>query len=131
MRKIALIFLFIFSIMGTKVFSQDGTPADFFTGKWEVSFFGTPSGDGKLVAELKRVDGKLTGELSAPEAPEMGKIKISTVNEKPDMIEIFFEAEGYEVSFDLTKVDQDNLKGSLVGMFDAKAKRIKEESLKE
>lgn len=97
---------------------------DFFAGKWEIIFLKTPNGDGKLHTELIRQEGKLTGELKDPSG-QVEPIKISRIDEKENGIEIFFTAQGYDVSVVLNKVDNDNLKGSLINMFDAKAARIK------
>ena len=41
-------------------------------------------------------------------------------------IVLYFSAQGYDLTLDLTKVDNDNLKGSLMNMFEAKAIRVKE-----
>lgn len=97
---------------------------DFFAGKWEITFLGTPNGDGKLLTDLIRQEGKLTGELKDPSG-QIDPIKITRIDEIENGIEIFFTAQGYDVSVILNKVDNDNLKGSLINMFDAKAARIK------
>ncbi len=124
MRKINLL---LFSLlMSLCVYAQDAAPADFFAGRWEVSFFGTPQGDAVMMAKLNRVEGNLTGNLTASDGVNEYKIPINAVVEKAEMIELFFVIEGYDVSVDLTKVDINNLKGSLAGMFDAAAKRVTE-----
>ncbi len=129
MQKITLILISLF--MTLCVYAQDAAPSDFFAGKWEISIFGTPQGDAKLMADLSRVDGKLTGALTASDGVNELKIPITSAVERAEMIELFFVIEGYDVSVDLTKVDDDNLKGSLVGMFDAAAKRVTEASNQE
>lgn len=109
----------MFDVTATRLMTQD-----FYAGKWEILFKGTPNGDGTLVTELIRQDGQLTGELKDPSG-QAAAIKITRVDEKENGIEIFFTAQGYDVSVVLNKVDNDNLKGSLVNMFDATAKRMK------
>lgn len=36
---------------------------DFYQGKWDLTFIGTPGGDLKMIAHLSRKNGKLTGNL--------------------------------------------------------------------
>ncbi|MCF0074688.1 hypothetical protein LZD49_29655 [Dyadobacter sp. CY261] len=105
--------------------AQTAAPADFFAGKWEVTIFGTPQGDSKMIADLARTDGKLTGHLKNTADPEAEKIVITSVEEAADKITLGFSAQGYDVTLDLSKVDDDNLKGNLLNMFDATAKRVK------
>lgn len=127
MKKASIILIALFFGIALDGFSQTTTaPAtEFFAGKWEITIFGTPNGDSKLIAELVRKEGKLTGELKDPKDAAKPAIPITSVEEKEGEIEIAFTASGYEVTLPLTKVDDDNLKGQLMGMFDAKAKRIK------
>lgn len=86
---------------------------------------GTPNGDAKLVADLARTDGKLAGQITNATDPSAEKITITSVDEAADKLTIGFSAQGYDVTLDLSKVDDDNLKGSMMGMFDATAKRVK------
>ncbi|MGE0657229.1 MAG: hypothetical protein AB7F88_09245 [Pyrinomonadaceae bacterium] len=48
-------------------------------------------------------------------------VPFSKIVESNDGIELFFSSQGYDVSVSLTKVDDDNLKGSLMNMSEAKA----------
>jgi hypothetical protein len=123
MKKTILIFFVLFTGLVFQGFSQD-IPKDFFTGTWEITIFGTPEGDAKMNAKLARVDGKLTGVLIDPNEPDKAKFNIDKVEEKTDSIVIFFFAEGMDINLDLKKTDNHNLEGSLLGMFDSKAKRI-------
>lgn len=100
--------------------------SEFFVAKWEITVAGTPNGDAKFVTKLERKDGKLSGELSLPADPSSPKIPISNIEESADKIVIYFSAQGYDVNVELTKVDDDNLKGTLMNMFEAKAVRVKE-----
>jgi hypothetical protein len=57
--------------------------------------------------------------------PATGTRKITKVEENADKLAIYFESsQGGEMSIDLTKVDNENLKGTLYN-FDAVAKRMK------
>lgn len=126
MRKISMLLLTL--VITLWAYAQDAAPADFFAGRWEITIAGTPQGDAKLMADLNRVEGQLSGSLSATDGTNELKIPINALVERAEMIEIFFIIEGYDVSLDLTKVDNDNLKGSLVGMFDATARRVPQSS---
>jgi hypothetical protein len=126
MRKTGIILAFLFLGIAFKGFSQTAPATDFFAGKWEVLIVGTPNGDAKLVTELIRKDGKLTGELKDPTGQNPEAIALSDVVEEAEKMILYFNAQGTDVSIELEKVDADNLKGSLLNMFDATAKRLKE-----
>lgn len=123
MKKVSIILIVLFFGIAVKGFSQTEKPADFFAGKWEITFIGTPNGDGKMVTELVRKDGKLTGKLKPADGSDA--IDITNIEEEAEKMTIFFSTQGYDVSVELSKVDNDNLKGSLMNMFDAKAVRTK------
>jgi hypothetical protein len=128
MKKASILLIALFFGIAINGFSQTTTPAtktDFFVGKWEITIFGTPNGDSKMVTELVRKDGKLTGELKSLTDTAMPAIPITSIDEKDGEIEIAFTASGYDVTLPLKKEDDDNLKGQMMGMFDAKAKRVK------
>lgn len=124
MKKVSLVFFILFLGMAFQGFAQGIAPKDFFAGPWEIMVYGTPDGDSKLTATLTRVDGKLTGVLGDATDASKPKFTIEEVIEKPDSMTIIFFAEGMDINIDLKKVDNNNLDGSLMGMFDAKAKRI-------
>ncbi|RZM22118.1 MAG: hypothetical protein EOO88_30415 [Pedobacter sp.] len=132
MKKVSL-FLLIFSLgvcaKGFSQTTQSSTTAapttDFFAGKWEIMIMGTPNGDAKMVTELVRKDGKLTGELKDP-AGTNPVMPITKVEEGKDKITIYFDtAQAGEIGVELAKVDNDHLKGQLMGMFDSTALRLK------
>lgn len=123
--KKALFVLFVLCVsIAHGGFAQTAAPTDFFAGKWEISVLGSPRGDVKFLTNLVRKDGKLTGELvDAGDATD--KRLITKVEESPNKLVIFFESsQGGEMPIDLAKVDDDNLKGSLMS-FEATAKRVK------
>jgi hypothetical protein len=126
MKKVSLIvFLLLFGIV-IKGFSQTAKPVEFWAGKWEFTVIGTPQGDSKFKTNLIRKEGKLEGELvTTADGTEM-KIPITKIEESADKIAIFFTTQGYDVNLEFTKVDENNIKGSLMSMFDAKGVRIKE-----
>lgn len=126
MKKASIFFIALFFGIVMNGYSQTTAPTtDFFVGKWEITIFGTPNGDSKMITELIRKDGKLTGELKSLTDTSAPAIPITSVDEKEGEIEIAFSASGYDITLPLKKEDNDNLKGQLMGMFDAKAKRLK------
>ncbi len=126
MKKSIIIIIALFFGIAIQGFSQAATaPTDFFVGKWEMTIFGTPNGDAKMPVEFLRKEGKLTGEIVNPEAPDGPKIPITNIEEEATKITIYFTIAGYDVSVPLEKVDEDNIKGKLMDMFDTTAKRLK------
>lgn len=123
MKKISVVFFLLFLGLTFQGFSQT-ISKDFFAGPWEIMVYGTPNGDAKMTTNLKRVDGKLTGELISKTGENSQKIRIDEVIETSSGISILFYAEGTDVNIDLAKKDDNNLEGTLMGMFTAKAKRL-------
>ncbi|WP_018618906.1 hypothetical protein [Spirosoma luteum] len=126
MKKVSL-FLFVF-LLGVclRGYSQTTPPTDFFAGKWEITIMGTPNGDAKMVADLTRKEGKLTGELKDPTGtnPAMPITKIE--EDAGNKITIHFDtAQAGEIGLELAKVDDDHLKGQLMSMFESTAVRVK------
>ncbi len=120
---------FLMVVLLTSSFLSGFTKAeDYFLGKWEIMVAGTPNGDIKFATDLQRKDGKLTGELTIPADPNAPAIPIINIEEETDKITLYFSAQGYDLNLELNKVDQDNMKGSLMGMFDSKAIRVKEKT---
>lgn len=127
MKKVSL-FLFIFLLgVCAKGYSQAAPPADFFAGKWEITIMGTPDGDAKMVTELIRKDGKLTGEMKDPTGKRTEATPITKVEEEPGKkLTIYIDtAQAGEIGIELNKVDDDHLKGQLMSMFDTTAIRVK------
>jgi hypothetical protein len=99
-------------------------PADYFPGKWNVVVKGTPNGDAKMTFVIERKDGKLTGAVQDSTGKEM--TKITSIDEKDKTITAAFTIQSYDVTLTLEPVDADDVKGSLMGMFDAIGVRVKE-----
>jgi hypothetical protein len=126
MKKASIILFVLFLGIAFNGFSQTAASNDLFAGKWEILLTGTPNGDVKFLTNLTRKDSKLTGELVNPDDTANGTRKITKVEESSDKMAIFFmSSQGDEISINLAKVDHDNLKGSLMDSFEAKATRIK------
>ncbi len=97
---------------------------DFYVGKWLTTVIGTPGGDVAMDIDIVRQDGKLTGTVT-PKVKDLKEGKLDKVEEKDDKIIISFKMANYDVVVNLEKEDNDNLKGMLMGMFKAKAVRVK------
>ena len=120
---------FLFFLLGVSFlsFSQAPAPADFFAGKWAIEILGTPNGDAKMTANLVRKDGKLTGTLTnTAEGDKSEPIPITSIEEGTDKLTLGFTTQGYDLTMQLNKVDDDHLKGMLIDQFETKATRLKE-----
>jgi hypothetical protein len=136
MKKLCLIFTVVAGLfISVTVGAQTTAPAaatttattataDYFPGKWNVVVKGTPNGDAKMTFVIERKDGKLTGAVQDTTGKEM--TKITSIDEKDKTITAAFTIQSYDVTLTLEPVDADNVKGSLMGMFDAVGIRVKE-----
>jgi hypothetical protein len=135
MKKLALIFTLALGLFFCISANAQGTAAtsttattiattDYFPGKWNILVKGTPNGDAKMTFVLQRLDGKLTGSVQDSTGKEM--TKITSIDEKDKTITAAFTIQSYDVTLTLEPVDADDVKGSLMGMFDATGVRVKE-----
>lgn len=122
MKKLTLIFTVVTGLFLS--LNAAAQTKDFYPGKWNVIIFGTPNGDAKMTFALERKDGKLTGAVQDSTGKEL--TKITSVEEKDKTITAAFTIQSYDVTLTLDPVDDDHVKGSLLGMFDAKGVRVKE-----
>lgn len=90
---------------------------DYFVGNWNLTVFETPSGDINMAATLERKEGILTGVLKAGQDGQDQTINIESIDELEGSIIIYFVAQGYEVSIMLAGKDENNVVGSMMGMF--------------
>jgi hypothetical protein len=112
--------LFVLITLGVQ--AQTST-ADYFTGKWNVLMKGLPQGNTKMVFVLEKKDDKIIGVVQDSTGKEVSKLSNTEVKENE--ITLYFNAQGYDVSLLLKKKDEDHATGSLMGMFDADADRVK------
>jgi hypothetical protein len=126
MKKLCSVFAGLFLLLTSFTLSAQTKPAeDYFAAKWDMVFEGLPQGDPRMIISLERKDGKLGGSIMDSAQKEIAKI--SKVEEKDKSVTVYFTAQGYDVTLDMTKKDEDNITGNLMGMFEAKGVRIKEE----
>jgi hypothetical protein len=124
MKKLSVFFAALFLLMFSVNVHAQTPPADYFVGKWDVLVEGTPQGDGKMVVNLERKEGKLAGTIISKEGA--APTKIDRVEEKEKSVTVYFTSGGYNVYVFLEKKDDDHVTGSVMDMFDAKGNRIKE-----
>jgi len=123
MKKLSLLFTVVAGLLiSFNVKAQ--TNADYFPGKWNITVLGTPGGDSKMTFVLERKDGKLGGVVQDSTGKETSKI--TSIVEKDKTITAAFTLQAYDLTMTLDPIDDDHVKGSLMGMFDAKGVRVKE-----
>lgn len=126
MKKLSLfmtgIFLMLLNV-DAKAQQQDST--DYFVGKWKVLVKGTPNGDATMVFVLNKAAESLAGVVQDTVGTEISKI--SNVELAGNAVTLYFTAQGYDVNLSMKKEDENNVTGSLMGMFDATGQRLKKE----
>jgi len=118
--SVAGLFFLLFSL---NVNAQEKKGAEYFAGSWSVLVKGLPNGDAKMNFALENKDGKITGVVQDSTGKEIAKIENAEV--KDDEVTVYFNTNGYDVNLNLKKKDYDHATGSLMGMFDAEADRVK------
>lgn len=122
--KKGLQFLVAILIVLVTHYSNAQEAPDFFVDDWKVLVKGTPNGDAEMIFYIERTDGKLGGEVRS----DMGDpIKIDKIDETENSITVYYFAAGYDIRTNLKKVDDNNLKGSLLDMFETTAVRVVED----
>ncbi len=125
MKKInlMLVTLVAFALIATKTQAQT-TANNYFIGKWDVLVKGLPQGDAHLKFVIADSAGHAKGVLLDTTAAHKD-IPLTKIEQADDKITLYFTTQGYDVTLLLTKKDDDHATGSLMGMFDALAERIK------
>jgi hypothetical protein len=125
MKKVTLINLMamILIAIGAKVNGQ--TQTNYFIGKWDVLVKGLPNGDTHMKFNIADSAGHMIGALVDTTAAHKD-IPLTKVEQDGDTVKLYFSAQGYDVDLLLAKKDDDQATGSLMGMFDANAIRMKE-----
>ena len=123
MKKLSLLLALVIGLLCSATLKAQST-ANYFVGKWAITVIGTPNGDTKLTFAFERKDGKLIGTVRDSTDKEVSKI--TQIDENDKTINAAFNINSNDVTLSLEPVDDDHVKGSLMGMFDAKGMRIKE-----
>ncbi len=96
----------------------------FFVGKWKIIPSGLPGGDNPMIVSLERKDGNLAGTLKGENAPEV--IEFYSVTEKAESVTLNFKSGEHDVNMTLYKKDDNNVTGSIMGMFNLVGSRMDE-----
>ena len=112
-----------FSFLSLNTHAQAKTGADYFAGKWTVTFKGTPDGDKKMLFVLEKKDTAISGVVQDTTGKELSKITKVELN--ANTITLYFTINEHDVNAELTKKDEDHAAGNAMGMFDTEAERVK------
>jgi hypothetical protein len=126
MKKLAtLLFALLIAGSATLILSSFTVVSpEYFEGKWAVTVMDTPQGDATIPMRFETVDGKTTGYFM--EDASGNELKMTSVSIEGDILNAAFNITGYDVTLSLKKVEDDFSSGSLMDMFPAEAKRVKE-----
>jgi hypothetical protein len=124
MKKIKSLLIALVLVTVTFAAKAQTSTAAYFAGKWNVLLKGTPDGDHKMVFIIENASDSLSGVIQDSTGAEISKI--SSIEQKENEITVYFNAQGYDVNVVHDKKDDDHATGSLMGMFDVDAERIKE-----
>jgi len=97
------------------------TTSNGFEGLWKVLVKDTPNGDATFQLRLAQKEGKWSGEIKATDGANQA---LDRIEEKGDEIQVYFSFSGYDLNLTLKKETENQLKGSLMGMFTASADRM-------
>jgi hypothetical protein len=90
---------------------------------WELFVEGTSVGDGTMIIELERKDGKFTGPV-VDDVENNTTAKLSRLEEKEKHVTVYFSSNfGHEVYVFMERKG-DGVVGSIIDMFDLTSKRI-------
>jgi hypothetical protein len=124
MKKFASLLTGIFFlVLSLNANAQAMIGADYFAGKWTVTFKGTPDGDKKMVFVLDKKDASINGVVQDTTGKELSKITKAELN--ANSITLYFTINEHDVTAGLTKKDEDHATGNAMGMFDVEAERVK------
>ena len=124
MKKFAFFLIGIFfSMLSRNAHAQAKTGADYFAGKWTVTFKGMPDGDKKMLFVLEKKDAVISGVVQDTTGKELSKITKAELN--ANTITLYFNINEHDVHAELTKKDEDHATGNAMGMFDVEADRLK------
>jgi hypothetical protein len=120
-RTLCNLMVVVLMVVAAKVHAQ--TPVNYFIGKWDVLVKGLPQGDAHMKFNITDSVGHLKGSMV--DTTTNKTIPMTNIEQAADKITLYFTVQSYDVNLVLTKKDDDHATGSLMGMFDAVADRIK------
>jgi hypothetical protein len=124
MKKVNVVFAGVLLLVLSIVTNAQNT-TDFFVGKWNLVAEGAPGGDTKMIVNLDRNEGKLTGTIKIGDQDD---VKFSKAEEKEASLILYFTStHGYDIKLVLEKKDDNHVTGTLdtgiMGTFDVKGER--------
>lgn len=125
MKKLKLIFaaLIALVVFVSKANSQTAA-TDPFAGKWDILVKGLPNGDTHMFFTINEQDGKLSGTYQDMETKK--DVPLTKVEKDDKGVVLYFTAQGYDVTVNLQKKDDDHVAGSMMGMFECTGERVKQ-----
>lgn len=126
MKKAGRILLSVFLLVIAFQINAQAKEGDFFIGKWKVLVEGTPQGDATMIITFERNEkGEIVG-TNSDEKGETPAINFNRVEVSEESITAYWVAQGYDVYLFLEKINEKEVEGSLMDMFDATGERMKE-----
>ena len=95
-----------------------------FIGKWKVVVEGTPSGDATMVFLLTKDGDSLKGTVQ--QEGEDTVINLDRIEVGDKEITIYWNTNNYDVYLWAEKIDENEIEGSLMDMFDAYGERVED-----
>jgi hypothetical protein len=121
--RIALLSSFMLLFAMSFVIASPTLNPEYFEGKWSVLVKGTPQGDATIPMRFESKEGATKGYFMADESGQ--EFEMSSVSIIDGVLSAAFNIQGYDVDINMSEVDGDNAAGSLMGMFELSASRVK------
>ena len=124
-KAILAVVFFLLLSFGANAQTQPAVAGEaFFIGKWYILAKGTPQGDTKMVLTIEKKNGKLTGNLNDTTSID-GLREFTSIAINETTLSAIFSAQGMDIPLDITKKDDKNITGNIMGMFDIEGSRAK------
>ncbi len=121
MKKLILAAVLLVCVAGLALAASNSP--EYFEGKWNVLIKGTPQGDATIPMRFETKEGITKGYFMADASGQ--EFEMSSVAITDGKLTAAFNIQGYDVDINMSEVDADNAAGSLMGMFDLSASRVK------
>jgi|AntRauMFilla1563_2_1112583.scaffolds.fasta_scaffold01052_3 predicted RNA-binding protein len=122
MRKLLLVALVLVCV--STLATGASNSAEYFEGKWSVMIKGTPQGDATIPMRFETIEGATKGYFVVDDSGQ--ELEMSSVAIIDGVLSAAFNITGYDVDIYMSEVDDENAAGSLMGMFDLSATRVKD-----
>ena len=124
MNKVSALLVIVLFFVTLHLNAQTQTN-DYFVGKWEVLIQG-PEGDIKMFMNIERKDGILEGVFTSQNSEDaLGALPMITkIAENEQNISVYFDTDYGDVYMIVGKVDDNNIKGIIMDMFDITGNRV-------